>query len=321
MSYKKLVAGIATAAVASAMVVPAAFAAVTYDHNDANATSATSDKATAIEKKADFEAEKKAVKENTALTVAEVNAKVAALDKAIAALSNDVKKETLENEKNKAAEELEAAIADAKKAKSENKGTAALESAINKAQDVLDNKFEKSTKDLKDAKSDLDKAVKAVKDVNKDNKDAKQKLIDDVLRKADKALDQLAWFNDRSDKVTVGDKVYTIDRLEAEILQYRTIVGDKNFVDNNTVTVKGYVAWLEKAIDALNAKLKSADPDALTPYGVKAKAACEKNVKVVKKGAALPKTSDVAPVAPIAAVAGSAALIAAGLVASRKVNA
>ncbi len=263
MSYKKIVAGVATFAVASAMVVPAAFAA------EATASGAPAP-APAPAKNA----------------IAEAKA------------------------------ELQKAIDEAAKAAKELKGTNVLSVAIEKAKAVLATADEKGlgAAELKKAADELKAELKKVKEANKDNLEYKEKLQKDAVAYASKVLDQVAWFKDGTLKLTVADKEYTLAYLEGEAKALLALVKNAKAADLNTYQVEKQVELLKKAVAALESFVKKVDPSALTPKGLKAKEAAKKG------GKKLPKTGEQTPVAPFAA-AGAAALIAAGLIASRKVNA
>lgn len=289
MSYKKLVAGIATAAVASAMVVPAAFAISSSDYKD--------------------------LKDETRYVQSDEFKKVVALEG---------KMDAAENALNKAKEELAGVKKDIEDYKSKHDGVVSedLQKKLTEAQDKVAKKqdaydaakkvFESSRDDLKDTDAKA-RVSSAYKDADKDSK----KYTEDKIEEGRNLLVDV-----RTTDLTSLDKTY---RQQVRTIETKAVIL-KDLIDDIDANYENWEPAKRQAKAEELAQLISVVKGALNeiPDSVLAKAKkadVKKEVKVVKKGSALPKTSDVAPVAPIAAVAGSAALIAAGLVASRKVNA
>lgn len=289
MSYKKLVAGIATAAVASAMVVPAAFAISSSDYKD--------------------------LKDETRYVQSDEFKKVVALEG---------KMDAAEKALNKAKEGLADVKKDIEKYKNDNGGVVSedLQKKLTEAQNKVAEKqdaydaakkvFESSRDDLKDTDAKA-RVSSAYKDADKDSK----KYTEDKIEEGRNLLVDV-----RTTDLTSLDKTY---RQQVRTIETKAVIL-KDLIDDIDANYENWEPAKRQAKAEELAQLISVVKGALNeiPDSVLAKAKkadVKKEVKVVKKGSALPKTSDVAPVAPIAAVAGSAALIAAGLVASRKVNA
>ncbi len=321
MSYKKIVAGVATAVVASALVVPSAFALSNSDYNDLKDDSRY-EKSDDFKKVEDLEANANAKK--AAITTAEdqvtkakadVTAAEAKVANAQAKLdaSKDADKTPLENDLRDAKSKL----VDAQTALSNaQKGVEKAKDEYKDAKDLFESKRDK----LKDTDAKA-RTSKAYKDADSDSK----KFAEDQVKAGKDLLVDVRTTDLTSLSKTYRDQVRTI---ETKAVALERLV---NEIDNNykewepgyrqakAEELKQLIGVVKGALDEIpDAVLKDAKKDVKV---VKEAKKDVKVVKVVKKGSALPKTSDVAPVAPIAAVAGSAALIAAGLVASRKVNA
>lgn len=322
MSYKKIVAGVATAVVASALVVPSAFALSNSDYNDLKDDSRY-EKSDDFKKVEDLEANANAKK--AAITTAEAQvtkakadvtaaeAEVAKAQAALDANKDDDKKAKLEGD----LKDAKSKLVDAQTALSNaQKGVESAKDAYKDAKDLFESKRDK----LKDTDAKA-RTSKAYKDADSDSK----KFAEDQVKAGKDLLVDVRTTDLTSLSKTYRDQVRTI---ETKAVALERLV---NEIDNNykrwepgyrqakAEELKQLIGVVKGALDEIpDAVLKDAKKDVKV---VKEAKKDVKVVKVVKKGSALPKTSDVAPVAPIAAVAGSAALIAAGLVASRKVNA
>lgn len=289
MSYKKLVAGIATAAVASAMVVPAAFAISGSDYNDLK-DDARYEKSAEFEKVVALEAKMDAAKKDLNTAKDE-----------LAGVKKEIEKYKTDHD-GVVSEDLQKKLTEAEKKVATNQD----------AYDAAKKVFESSRDDLKDTDAKA-RVSSAYKDADKDSK----KYTEDKLKEGRDLLVDVHTTDLTSLDKTYRQQVRTIE-TKAAVLKSLIDEIDANYKNWEPAKRQAKAEELAQLISVVKGALNEI-PDSVLAKAKKADA--KKEVKVVKKGSALPKTSDVAPVAPIAAVAGSAALIAAGLVASRKVNA
>ena len=326
MSYKKIVAGVATAVVASALVVPSAFALSNSDYNDLKDDSRYDHSAafdavvTAENNYKSLEGtvkEKQTALDNAKKDVTDQEATIKKLQGELDALKAAEKKDQEEIDKKQ--KEVDAAII-AKRALEDKVKLAqdaldAAKEAYNNAKTVFESKRDKL--DDTDAKA---RTSKAYKDADSDSK----KFAEDQVKAGKDLLIDIRTTDLTSLSKTYRDQVRTIETKSAVLAALVNEI-DNNYKKWEPAKRQAKAEELKQLIAVVKGALNEI-PDAVLKDAKKAEkkdaAKVEKkDVKVVKKGSALPKTSDVAPVAPIAAVAGSAALIAAGLVASRRVNA
>ncbi|MDO5043968.1 MAG: hypothetical protein Q4E22_01545 [Coriobacteriia bacterium] len=313
MSYKKIVAGIATAAVASALVVPAAFAGPIEQDNFYPEVS----DAQAAAKQDVKDAEDVLAAANLALK----NGK-----------ANNANKEKANKVKAEIIDVHDANPVDRKPDDPNKLSQLDLDDAYKiwdaygalqlKNLDDLQNAVDAAEAALKAAKADADYVaylnLEKVWDspVYKDARKSADKHAKNSLERGQDVLDELAVVDLVSLKKTYEDQVRAIEQGARKLQeQMRELDGYKDMAPNRVEVLARELDQTIEYVLSLLAQI-SDSPLAKAEQAAKADAVVKK-----KAGSALPKTSDVAPVAPIAALAGSAALIAAGLVASRKVNA
>ncbi len=314
MSYKKIVAGVATFAVAAAMVVPSAFAYTSDQYNEwaklvdgANKTALTdaAAKADAVTaKELALKSAKAAVEANKAEIKKQEDAIKAAEDAKKAVKADDPAKAEKDALYDKQKQNAEAA-----KTAAEGK-TADLEKAVKEAEKAVEEAkeaFEKSEK----AAAGAVEAAKTVAAVAPADKVANE-LVEKTLAEADKLNVKINAINLTSLEKTYEQQVRTLQEGKKQLVAaMKALDGYKKMAPNTkTALAKELQAVMDRLNKALG-QIKDADLEKATDKS-----------KLAKKGNGkkLPKTGEQTPVAPFAA-AGAAALIAAGLVASRKVNA
>ena len=314
MSYKKIVAGVATFAVAAAMVVPSAFAYTSAEYSDwaklvdgANKTALTdaAAKADAVTaKELALKSAKAAVEANKAEIKKQEDAIKAAEEAKKAVKADDPAKAEKDALYDKQKQNAEAA-----KTAAEGK-TADLEKAVKEAEKAVEEAKEAFEKAEKAAAGAVE-AAKTVAAVAPADKVANE-LVEKTLKEADKLNIKINAINLTSLEKTYEQQVRTLQEGKKQLVAaIKALDGYKKMAPNTkTALAKELQAVMDRLNKALG-QIKDADLEKATDKS-----------KLAKKGNGkkLPKTGEQAPVAPFAA-AGALALIAAGLVASRKVNA